>query len=360
MVKRMLKVYTVVAQEFHQFFSPLLTAAAILFLHGMVSLGLFFDRLFFPSLREKNIEKPIVIVGNPRSGTTFLHRFLIEQHFGAGMRVWKMICPSLALQTIVNPFIPFLERFSPARYHTHAAHETDLTALETDDPSFLFRFFDGLFLYGFFLAWDKTGSMAYFDPQVRDTSRRDFSWLKSMWRRNLVSEQRERVVSKLFSLGMHLPRFLETFPDAKILYMLRDPLQTIPSGLSLVTGVLDGRYGFWNLQVDKRRRYIENLYAGLLELSLRFHDDYIQGRIPKEKILVVRFDRLMNDFSALMNEIVEFTETEPSPDLERRIREVAEQQKTYSSAHKYDLEKFGLDEARIKRDFASIYATFLQ
>ena len=59
---------------------------------------------------------------------------------------------------MLKPFIPLLEKVSPARFHAHAAHETNLTAVETDDPALLFRYFDGLFLYGFFLAWAQKGS----------------------------------------------------------------------------------------------------------------------------------------------------------------------------------------------------------
>ena len=33
--------------------------------------------------------------------------------------------------------------------------------------------------------------------------------------------------------------------------MVRDPMETVPSGLSLVTGVLDGRFGFWALPEEK-------------------------------------------------------------------------------------------------------------
>ena len=35
------------------------------------------------------------------------------------------------------------------------------------------------------------------------------------------------VIAKVFSLGMRLPSFMERFPDARVLYMVRDPLSTI-------------------------------------------------------------------------------------------------------------------------------------
>ena len=41
------------------------------------------------------------------------------------------------------------------------------------------------------------------------------------------------------------------------------------------------------------------------------------------------------------------------------IKVTSDNQKNFKSAHKYDLEKFGLTEERIKNDCAKIYSTFL-
>ena len=44
----------------------------------------------------------------------------------------------------------------------------------------------------------------------------------------------------------------------KILYMVRNPIDVIPSGLSLVTGVLDKMFGFWNLSKDKKELFAKH------------------------------------------------------------------------------------------------------
>ena len=71
--------------------------------------------------------------------------------------------------------------------------------------------FDGFFLYGFFLAFDEADHDQEFTPEVRDTSRRDFDWLETLWRRSLVAHRREPtasgalredvVIAKVFSLS---------------------------------------------------------------------------------------------------------------------------------------------------------------
>lgn len=360
MLKRMFLVHQVIGNTFHKWISPVFTGIGLLILHAIVSSGMALDYLFFPSLWKVKIENPVIVVGNPRSGTTFLQRFLVDNGFGAGMRIWKMICPSLVLQALIRPFLPLLEKFSPARHHAAAAHDTSLTGIETDDPSLMFRYFDGFFLYGFFLAWSENDLRSMFDPEVRDTADRDFAWLEKIWKHNLISEGRGRVASKLFSLGIRVPRFLEKFPDAKILYMVRDPLQTVPSGLSLVTGVLDGRFGFWNLPEEKRQHFIHRLYDAFLELSMRFYEDYTRGRIPEENVMIVPFPRIMQDFDKLMEEILKFVEVEPTPEMIKTIQETAEKQRQYKSKHAYDLARFGLDENQIRKDYAPVYEAFLK
>ena len=60
-----------------------------------------------------------------------------------------------------------------------------------------------------------------------------------------------------------------------------------------------------------------------------------------------------------MNDVLEFVEYKPSEEFLNDIRITAEKQKNFKSGHKYNLEKFGLTEDRIKSDCSKIYNTFL-
>ena len=360
MIKRMFWVHKALAATFGLYIRPIFLFTGVFILHIVVSISMVLDYLFFPSLWRKKIKNPIIVVGNPRSGTTFLQRFLTDNGFGMGTRLWKEIYPSLIIQFFLRPFMPIMEKFSPAKHHAGAAHKTSLTAMEADDPALLFRYFDGFFLLGFFLSWSKTDYMDQFDPDIRDTAKRDFDWLEKVWRRVLVSEKQDRIVSKLFSLGIRLPKFLEKFPDAKILYTARDPLSTVPSGMSLVTGVLDGAFGFWKLPEEKRAHFINRLYDAFLTLSLRFVQHYTQSEELRRKVKIVNFDRLMKDFDTLMPEIVAFVGNEMTPALAAAIKTTADKQRKFESGHKYDLEKFGLTEERIRKDYALFYDVLLK
>ena len=220
-------------------------------------------------------------------------------------------------------------------------------------------FFDGFFLYAFILTWAKEDLLDWFQPKVRDNSKRDFNWLQTMWKRTLITSKSDRIIGKLFSISVNVPAFLNKFPDAKLLYMVRDPLNVIPSGLSLVTGVLDSMFGFWSFPVKKRQHFIDRLYRALVELQLRFHDDWINGRIDKSKVAIIQFDRMMTDFEGLMDEVLPFIGHEPSNEFKNNIQETAKKQRAYKSGHKYDLSKFGITENQIKEDCKVIYEEFL-
>ena len=142
--------------------------------------------------------------------------------------------------------------------------------------------------------------------------------------------------------------------------MIRDPLNVIPSGLSLVTGVLDKRFNFWSLDESIKKRFINRLYSALIELLLRFHEDWENEKINKEKVFIVRFDSMMNEFDTLMDNLLDFLNVEKNNELIQEIKKTAEKQKQYKSSHKYDLEKFDLTENKIKTDCKKIYDTFLK
>ena len=93
-------------------------------------------------------------------------------------------------------------------------------------------------------------------------------------------------------------------------------------------------------------------------MSIRFHISYANTEFPPEKVKIVPYQRMMNDFEAIMNEIFEFIDIKPTNDTIENIKVTAEKQKKFKSEHKYDLQKFGLNEERIKQDYELIYKTF--
>lgn len=357
---RMNRVRKIVGKTFGDSFRPWVVGWVFLNMRMTIGFFRFLDGIFFPGVKKKQVKAPIVLIGNPRTGTTFLQRFLTDHGVGTGMELYRMVYPSLLLQKILTPLLPVLEAVSPAKFHKPHIHKTSLGSVETDDASFITRYFDGFFLYAFFLAFDDEDLIEVVDPKKRDTSARDFAWVHELWQRNLVAHDADRVVAKLFSVSPRVPQFLQEFPDAKLLYMVRDPVETLPSSMSLVTGVLEEAFGFWKLPADVKQRWFDRVYAGLVLLMERFHDDWVNGRIPEENCYIVRYDRMMQEFEVVMAEMTAFLGHEPSPELLAEIAKRGEKQRSYKSKHKYSLEEYNLSEDKIRRDCAFYYDTFLQ
>ena len=113
--------YRVVRNTFGVYVTPVLSMGLFAALRTSVAIGMALDNVFFPSLKNSDPSRPIVLVGNPRTGTTFLQRFLADQGFGAGLQLWRMLYPSLTLQIFLKPLLPILEVISPARHHSTVA-----------------------------------------------------------------------------------------------------------------------------------------------------------------------------------------------------------------------------------------------
>ena len=356
---RMGHVYRVLRRTFKASVAPLFLALLFAVVRTIVGIAMALDNVASGRLRRTKVTRPIVLVGNPRTGTTFLQRFLSDEGFGKGMELFLMLYPSLLLQRLLRPLLPLLEKISPAKFHTTDAHQTSLSSVETDDVAVLFRYLDGFFLYGFFLSFEDQDMLPAFDPRVRDTSGRDFDWLDKLWRRSLVLHGTDRNIAKLFSVAVRLPQFLQRFPDAQILYMARDPLSVIPSSMSLVVGVLDRAFGFWSLPEPVRKRWLDRMYKAWILLLQKFHEDWTTGAIDRQRVFIVRYDRMMADFEGMMDEMCAFLDHPMTPELRATIAKRGEKQRKYESEHKYDLEKFGLTEEQIRRDCAFFYDTFL-
>jgi len=353
-------VYRIILKTFGFKARPLATFWLIQLRHAISAATRGLDHLLYPGFRGRPLDRPVFIIGNPRSGTTFVHRFLLTTEQFCAFSLFEMLLPAITARKIFGGLVDRFAPVSPARYHSSDAHETSLRDVETDDVLEFFHFIDGGFLWSYFLAWeDVWGSelcQRYFDLE-RQTPRQQarlFRYLEACWRRNLHHKNRDRIIAKSSIFTMRVPTLLQRYPDCKLIYIARDPVSTIPSGLSLLTGVLEQSYDIFNAtREEDRARYLENLYQASCQVYRAF--DEVRDSIPERNLRIVTYPRLMTDLESVMQELVEFLEIEPEPGFARRVREQAEKQRSRESGHEYSLEKFGLDEERIRKDLAFVY-----
>lgn len=360
-----MELYRTINKTFGFRLRPLGTFAVLQLRQAISSATMMLDRVFFPSYRKQPIDRPIFIVGNPRSGTTFLHRLLLGAGDTAAFELWEMLFPAITARKVLGPIVPRFDRLSPARYHPSDIHDTNLRGIETDDVLWFFRTMDGPFAWAYFLAWQDTwgSQLCRREMGVEGVTDRDrerfFGYHEECWRRNLQYKHAKRILAKTSMLTFRIDEVLKRYPDAKLVYIIRDPVEVIPSGMSLVSGVLENGYDAWNHTSEAdQRRWVENLYQASCEMLRSFHEAYTSGRIPEKNLCVVRYTDLLQDLEPTMQRILEFIEVEPSAAFVEEVRAQAEKQRSYKSRHQHSPEKFQLDPERIRRDLSFVYDTF--
>jgi len=288
---------------------------------------------------------PIVIAGLPRTGTTFLHRYLHQQKVGIGQTLWEQMFPSRMLRKALHPCKDMLERVSPTRHHQDHIHKTGFDCIETNDAAVLLQYLDGFFLYAFFWAFDDDDHRDFFDGQHRDVSARDFSWLIRCWQHQRTSLS---PLAKIFSVGAKIPQFQQYFPAGTIIYPARDPCSVIPSTLSLLTSVLKNRFDWEAISQEKKQRYYDRITDALIELMYRFHIDWSTEKIDRTRCLILPYELLNQDFLGAMEKICVLVKHRPSKELTLDIEQRDHKQKQRKSRHQYKLSTYGLDETEIQ------------
>jgi hypothetical protein len=360
-----LRLYRVIGQTFGFRLRPLGAFLLLQVRQAISATTLGLDHLVYPRHRKQPIDRPIFIIGNPRSGTTFLHRLLLGAGGMAAFELWEMLFPAITARKLLGRVVPRLDRLSPARYHPSDIHDTSLRGIETDDVAWFFRTLDGPFSWAYFLAWqDNWGSelsrhsfgIDGVSPRERE---RFFRFYEACWRRNLTYKRSSRVLAKTSMLAFRLEELLERYPDCKLVYIIRDPVEVIPSGMSLLAGVLENGYDVWNrTRKEDQERWIENLYQASRAMLGTLYQAQSSGLIPDRNLCVVRYTDLLENLEPTIARILDFVEIEPSAAFCEEIRAQAQRQRTYKSRHEHSPDQFGLDPERIRRDLGYVYDAY--
>ena len=329
------------------------------FYSGFTSLTLAADRLFFREYAKKTLHKPVFIIGHPRSGTTFLHRFMAEHcHDLEANEMWKMLFPSLTARKFARMWIVRNKDKTPAIYDPNI-HKTSLASPETDDAAIFLRFFDGLFYWIYFEAWRKITPRQVEEKLKKLSGEQVFlDYLKQSHRRNVLYPGGRRMLSKSFSFMADFEQLHRNFPNGKFIFLMRDPKSAIPSSMSLVESVQSKLHHFDKPLAEKKSIYFGNLYAASQAFYKSMHQTLLNPNVPKEQILLVTYSQLKNDFGNTMRRIIGFCELQQSPDLEQALEAQLAKQTDYKSKHSYDLKKFGITAEQIERDFGYIYDNY--
>ncbi|MFH2141410.1 MAG: sulfotransferase [Bacteroidota bacterium] len=329
-------------------------------LHGCLnSIFLFFDYIFYPRFRKTKLSKPVFLIGHPRSGTTFMHRFIIENSDEfRSLNLYDMLFPSLTSKKVSKRWIPKMEKIAFDKLYDPVIHKTGLYKAETEDVALFLRYFDGLLSWNYFFLHKNYKTEKDFEKKaIRKLSRNKYIiYLRNVYKRNLYKSD-QRMLSKSFALIFCFNKIVEDYPDGKIILMLRDPVYAIPSFISLVSGVQNKMNKLDKQSEEIRNRFYSNFYKTSLLYYKKFHE-IVSRNDTNPNLLMITHKELMSDFDTAINKIILFYDMKVTEKLSAAISDQIKKQTVFKSKHEYSLNDFGLSEEQVREDFAFIYKNY--
>ncbi len=333
------------------------------FFYSLINfLGFCIDQLFYAKYKNIKLNNPVFLIGHPRSGTTFLHKFLINNcpEF-EGMPLWKMIFPSIFLRKLIKPMLGILDRTIMRNLYDPKIHKTGLFEVETDDAAIFFKQFDGMFHWLYFSAWQEYKSEDQLNKELIESSALPalVKHIRILYQKNLLlCAQNKRIFSKSFSLILDLDLLKKSFNNSKILIMIRDPLEVIPSSFSLARHIQNKINPFHNLNDTEKNKYFRNLYQASLLFYRLLVEQLQENKLNPQDYFIINYKELLRDFDGTMQKIIDFCDIQRNDQFMASIKKQVEKQQNFSSKHKYSLEEFGFTKDEVLKDFDFLYQEF--
>ncbi len=328
--------------------------------------GFFMDEIFFRGYKEKRVWQPVFIVGNPRSGTTFLHRLLAKDEANfAVMRTWEMVfAPSITLRrvlkglravdrTLGSPIQRLIDAQQRRWQEQNVMHKIALQAPE-EDEYLLFHIWSSLKIWLYVALLDEAIPYTYFDTAMpRAEKERIMTFYKSCLQRHLYAAgtEKKHYLSKNPSFTPMIDTLYDYFPDAKVIYLARNPLDMIPSFISLKErewDVLDQP-----VKDERSREYV-------LDMAHHWYNYPLERleRVPEKDYIIVNFNDLVQKAESTVARIYKRFGLQMGPAFARVLRQEGERSRNYDSDHEYSLEEMGLTHEEIVKEYRGIFSRF--
>jgi omega-hydroxy-beta-dihydromenaquinone-9 sulfotransferase len=327
-------------------------------------IGFIADEIFFPAYRKQPVEKPLFIVSNFRSGSTFVQRTLARDKFTfTGLRTGDIyLMPSITQRRIfgllsrVDALFGHICEKAFRRLDTLSLGQLKIHSFGLFDPEedeHLLFYVWSTFLTGFVFPYlDELPPYQYFDTDIpRDERQRLMGFYKSCIKRHLFATGGRHYMAKNPLFSAKIESLLETFPDARIVYLVRNPLEMLPSTISLFSYV-------WRLFSHPPQKYPR--CDEILAWTKYWYDHPLEviDRNSPEQCMIVRYDDLMQSPDAVFRSIYSRFGYPKSEALETLLREAVDTAEAHSSSHEYSYEAMGFTREQIVREFAHIFERF--
>jgi hypothetical protein len=346
-------------------FFPLATVVYLLF-RAMVRIGQGLDDLFFRGYRTQPVRSPVFVIAFPRSGTTFLHRLLCldEEQFTyhktyqtllPAVSLYKLVSLFTALDRRVTAFLPKLVRWFNQDLFSgwRGIHPIGLGRAEEDEGVFLYPVYTPVF-YMLFPFIDEFRDLEFVDDLPDELRQRITGFYEGCLRRHLYAvrerggHERTLLVKNVHSTG-RVRSILQRFPDARFVFVMRDPREAIPSLLSLY-------YAAWQMHSpDIPRRSPEARALARMGYAYYRHLQETCETMPSHQYICVGFEELTQDPEETVERIYAHFELSLSPAFRARLRSAIQERANHRSNHRYSLEEYGLREGEVYEELSEVF-----
>ena len=251
-----------------------------------------------PQILDIEIDRPIIVAGLPRSGTTYLLNLISADTRLRSLPWWEAIEPvpppgerglpvaedprwqraaaGWELQDALLPHMKAMHEFSP----DHVSEDVELQAI--DFSSYLLEWLAVVPEWrDYYLAHDQSGTYAYLKRALQA-----LTWLRGP----------NRWVLKCPQHMEQLPVLHQTFPDATVVISHRDPVASIQSAITMACYA--ARVLRTSIDTVATADYWIDRYRRLLEACVRDRD-----KLPDAQVIDVHFHELMADPDARLRDI---------------------------------------------------------
>ncbi|QGZ96148.1 sulfotransferase family protein [Terricaulis silvestris] len=298
-----------------------------------------------PEILEIPIERPIIVIGLPRSGTTILHKLLGHDPIRRKSPFWEQVMPlpiAAAPESGPDPRIAIAQASIDTLYtlapEFRLAHEITVDEPDEDIIQLTYGFaskqFEWSYVVPSFVRWyreaDHTIGYQWF-RRILQTSQ----WLRP---------GPTRWVLKAPQHLEHLEALTAAFPDAVLVQTHRDPTDAI---ISLANMTCCGQRRYFD---HPNPHFAGRNMADIIERMLSRAEE-TRPRL-NQPVIDVAFDDFRRDQMGCVKQIYDVAGDTLSQGAERRMSTwIAENQLNKHGKHEYAAEDVGLDLDALRRRF---------
>ncbi len=333
----------------------------------MSQIGWAVDGLLPSKMDTPSLSKSVFIVGHQRSGTTFLHRLLGHNDWAQSLNLHEMLLPANSIQGAIsamdsldNYFGGFLRKGFSSFQQRSFGHLDDIHRVRFDEPEE-----DELVMWAMYASDMCINDNPTLIQNGLDGLPKSFEFWSAtqqksalIWYRKCVQKKLQRSYGEGLYIGKNprfsrcLPLLDSIFPNSKIIVLIRDPIKTIVSRMSLMKAIWNHRDPSFG---ELTSTHVQWILQNSIETYLKTEEGL--GIIPKERRLIVGYNDLKTKTRKTVHNIIDHLDLpQPSSTLLDELNRLETQE--YHSSHDYDLSQFGLDESDIKGPLSSIFEKY--